>query len=122
MDYFEWQVKAATDAEFRQRLIDDPKSVLAECGVEIPAGTAVRVAESTPEELVVTIPPLLPDSAELDEDALASTAAGSTPAPRCRRRVGHPWTLWFSEHWDRPKGPNSQVTVLRSAQQRRRLR
>ena len=79
MDYFEWQVKAATDAEFRQRLIDDPKSVLAECGVEIPAGTAVRVAESTPEELVVTIPPLLPDSAELDEDALASTAAGSTP-------------------------------------------
>ncbi|MFA7267543.1 MAG: NHLP leader peptide family RiPP precursor [Candidatus Nanopelagicales bacterium] len=79
MDYFEWQVKAATDAEFRERLLADPKSVLAECGIEIPAGVAVRVAESTTEELVLTIPPLLPAGAELDEDALSETAAGSTP-------------------------------------------
>ena len=79
MDYFEWQVKAATDAEFRERLLADPKAVLAECGVELPADVAVRVAESTTEELVVTIPPLIPDGAELDEDALTSTAAGSTP-------------------------------------------
>ena len=79
MDYFEWQVKAATDAEFRERLLADPKAVLAECGVELPADVAVRVAESTTEELVVTIPPLIPAGAEIDEDALASTAAGSTP-------------------------------------------
>ena len=29
MDYFEWQVKAATDAEFRERLLAESKAVLA---------------------------------------------------------------------------------------------
>lgn len=79
MDYLDWQIRAATDADFRNRLIAEPEATLAEIGVEVPAGVAVRVAESTPEEFVVSIPPMLTEGVELDEDALAETAAGSTP-------------------------------------------
>lgn len=79
MDYLDWQIRAATDTEFRNRLIAEPETTLAELGVEVPAGVAVRVAESTPEEIVVAIPPMLAEGIELDEDALAETSAGSTP-------------------------------------------
>lgn len=79
MDYNELQMKAATDAEFRASLLAEPAKALAEMGVELPADVSVRLVESTPEEIVLTIPPMLPDNAELDEDALASVSGGSTP-------------------------------------------
>lgn len=79
MDNFDWQMKAATDADFRARLIAEPEATLADLGIELPAGVSVRVEESTPEEVVVAIPPMLAEGVELDENALAETAAGSTP-------------------------------------------
>lgn len=79
MDYNELQLKAATDAAFRTELIADPVGVLAREGVELPEGVTVRVVESTPDTIVLAIPPQLPEGVELDEDALSETAAGSTP-------------------------------------------
>lgn len=79
MDYNELQLKSATDAQFRAELLADPARAFAEMGVELPEGVAVRIVESTPEEIVLTIPPVLPEDAEVDEDALASVSGGSTP-------------------------------------------
>ena len=79
MDYNELQLKAATDPEFRARLLADPAGELAKIGVELPDGMAVRVIESTPEEIVMSIPAAVPEGTEVDEDALADAAAGTHP-------------------------------------------
>lgn len=79
MDYNELQLKAVTDTQFRAELVADPKAVLTAAGAQIADGVAVRVLESTPQEIVLTIPPLLDSEYEIDEDALSDTAAGSTP-------------------------------------------
>ncbi|MFA7267441.1 MAG: NHLP leader peptide family RiPP precursor [Candidatus Nanopelagicales bacterium] len=79
MDYTELQIKAATDHDFRMALLNDPAAALAEVGLELPSHISIRVMESTPEEIVLAIPPLLPDGTEIDEDVLADTAAGLTP-------------------------------------------
>ena len=48
--------KASCDADFKKRLLADPKAVLAEEGVAIPEGVAVRVVESTPTETWLVLP------------------------------------------------------------------
>lgn len=48
--------KACFDADFKKRLLADPKAVLAEEGVSIPEGVAVRVVESTPTETWLVLP------------------------------------------------------------------
>lgn len=79
MDYNELQLRAATDAEFRTELLADPAAVLAREGVELPEGVSIRVVESTPDMIVLAIPPQMPEGVELDEDSLSETAAGSSP-------------------------------------------
>lgn len=79
MDYNELQLKAVTDVEFRASLVADPKAVLTAAGAQVPDNVSVRVLESTPEEIVLSIPPFVDEELEIDEDALADTAAGSTP-------------------------------------------
>lgn len=79
MDYQELQLAAATDPEFRARLVADAKETLKSAGFDVPEGVSVRIEESTPQEIVLAIPPLLPEGAEVDEDALSETAAGSSP-------------------------------------------
>lgn len=44
-------------APYRSRAVRDPHGVLAEFGVELPAGTAVRVLDSTAEIRYLVIPP-----------------------------------------------------------------
>jgi hypothetical protein len=48
---------AQSDAEFRARLIADPRAALAEVlGVEIPAFIEVRVVEERPDLLCIVLP------------------------------------------------------------------
>lgn len=79
MDYNELQLRAATDKEFRAELVANPADVLAREGVVVPEGVSVRVVESAPDTIMFAIPPQMPEGAELDEDSLAETAAGSSP-------------------------------------------
>lgn len=48
--------KACGDADFKKRLLADPKTVLVEEGVAIPEGITVRVVESTPTETWLVLP------------------------------------------------------------------
>jgi len=57
---------------YRSRVVREPRAVLAEFGLELPAGTEIRVwdANSETRYLVLPLPPESTDG--LDEDALAS--------------------------------------------------
>ena len=57
---------------YRARAVREPRRVLAEFGVALPARTAVRVWDSTAEIRYLVLPMRPPGSDGLDEDALAA--------------------------------------------------
>jgi nitrile hydratase subunit alpha len=57
---------------YRSRVVREPRAVLAEFGLKLPAGTEIRVWDANSETRYLVLP-LPPESADgLDEDALAS--------------------------------------------------
>ncbi|MTD13983.1 NHLP leader peptide family natural product precursor [Nakamurella sp. YIM 132087] len=73
------RARAAFDPEFRAALLADPRAVLAEAGVVVPETISITVAESTDDNLVLALPPVVDESAELTEDGLADVSGGATP-------------------------------------------
>lgn len=71
-------LRSATDETFRAALIADPRAALTAEGVDLPEAVTVRVVESTPDHIRIAIPPALNDDVELDEEALAGVAGGTT--------------------------------------------
>ena len=67
--------RAWSDDAYKQRLQTDPKSVLAEQGIAVPAGVAVQVHEATAEVMHLVLPP--PPSDQLDLDRLDQVAGGT---------------------------------------------
>ena len=59
-------------APYRSRAVRDPRGVLADFGVELPAGTSIRVWDSTAEVRYLVIPQRPPGSEDLSEDDLAA--------------------------------------------------
>jgi hypothetical protein len=49
-------VRAWHDAEFRQKLIDDPNKTLTELGFKIPSGVRFVVVENSPERRHLVLP------------------------------------------------------------------
>ncbi len=69
--------KAWADEAFKQRLLADTGKVLAEEGIEIPAGVTVKAVENTDTCFHLVIPPKqLPAALEMSE--LAAIAAGGS--------------------------------------------
>ena len=64
---------AWSDDGFKQRLMDDPATVLQEQGLTVPAGKQVRVVEDT-EETVHVVLPARPT--ELSDEQLDQAAGG----------------------------------------------
>lgn len=67
--------KSWNDPAFKERLMSDPKAVLAESGVSVPEGVNVNVYESTQQNWALVIPPA-PASGELSDEALGGAAGG----------------------------------------------
>jgi nitrile hydratase subunit alpha len=59
-------------APYRSRAVIDPRGVLREFGVEVPADVEVRVWDSTAEVRYLVLPERPPGSEDLSEEALAS--------------------------------------------------
>ena len=59
-------------APYRSRAVKDPRGVLADFGVTLPEGTAIRVWDSTAEVRYLVIPLRPPGSEGLSEEALAA--------------------------------------------------
>jgi hypothetical protein len=68
--------RAQADAEFRARLLADPKRTLGEFGVRLPASVNVVVTEQAAETLHIGLPPLPKESGELDDAQLEAVAGG----------------------------------------------
>ena len=59
---------ALDDDAYRQRLLDDPASVLKQEGIAVPDGVNVVVHENTAEEIHLALPTGLTDEQELNPD------------------------------------------------------
>ncbi|HKG95737.1 MAG TPA: NHLP leader peptide family RiPP precursor [Gemmatimonadaceae bacterium] len=71
--------RSATDAEFRRKLLTNPREALAEfSGHEMPAGVNVVFIENKADATIVLPDPVDP-SAELSESELETVAGGITP-------------------------------------------
>ena len=80
--------KATGDAEFRARLLGDPKGALErELGVTIPASLSVEVHEESGETAHLVLPP----DSKLSESDLRTVAGGST--------MGDIGRIWRAQDW-----------------------
>jgi hypothetical protein len=65
------------DEKLKQRLLENPKAVLREQGIEVPDGVEVRVVEPTDKLLYFMLPPK-PDATELTAGQLTGVGGGAT--------------------------------------------
>jgi len=72
--YLRLAARARGDAAFKARLLAEPAAVLAEQGIPVPPGVAVRVLESTPTLVHLALPPKPTD--ELSDEQLDQVAGG----------------------------------------------
>lgn len=72
--------KAWQDEAFKRRLLAEPRVVLEEQGIELPAKIEVRMVENTDRVVYLTLP-ARPSEGELSAEELEQVAAGNRPPP-----------------------------------------
>jgi hypothetical protein len=70
--------RAWTDEDYKARFVADPVGVMAEAGIETPAGMDFRVVENTDSVVHIILPPAPAEEVELSDEALEVVAGGST--------------------------------------------
>ncbi len=68
--------RAWTDAGYKAKLLSDPHAALAEVGVEVPAGTTVKVMENTADTQHLVLPVSPAAAGELSSEELEKVAGG----------------------------------------------
>jgi hypothetical protein len=70
--------RAWSDEAYKQRLLTDPKAVLAEAGLPVPPNVNLQVHESTPTQVHIVLPPPPPGQAgaKLSDEELDQVAGG----------------------------------------------
>ena len=66
------------DESYKARLMNDPRAVLAEAGIDVPGGVEITVAEQQPGTFHLTLPPRPEGEGALEEAALEAVSAGYT--------------------------------------------
>lgn len=70
--------KSLSDADFRKRLLSDPRAVFAEfLGSELPPGVQIQVHQDTAKSMHLVLPPQLPATSELTDEELERIAGGT---------------------------------------------
>ena len=75
--------RAWSDKDFKQRLLDDPCTVLSENGLDVPPGFEIRDASDTEGEADFVLPPPPPD--ELTDEPLTGDAVAYCYSGYCGR-------------------------------------
>lgn len=65
--------RAASDDDYRQKLLSDPKSALEDAKLEVPDDVEIVVHENEPKRLHLVIPSKVTEWDQLDEDAIDIT-------------------------------------------------
>lgn len=81
------------DQEFKERLIAQPREVLAERGIGLPEGVEVEVVENTPSKIYLVLPQK-PDETRLSDQQLDDIAGGKVVAIGSRPGIGFVASLW----------------------------
>jgi hypothetical protein len=64
--------KAAGDDAYRQRLVDDPATVLQEQGLTVPQGANVVIHENTENEIHLVLPTKQPHELDVNESSVGA--------------------------------------------------
>ncbi|MFC1579770.1 NHLP leader peptide family RiPP precursor [Thermodesulfobacteriota bacterium] len=67
--------KAWADEDYKQRLMADPVSLLAEEGIEVPEGVQLKVVEATDKQAWMVLPPK-PETGKIEEGKERLAAGG----------------------------------------------
>ncbi len=78
---------AVTDADARERFLDDPKAVLAAAGLDLPQWFTVTAREGDAAELIITVPGLRDPDVDLSDEHLDAVAGGCSLGPVSRTPV-----------------------------------
>ena len=70
--------RAWTDADYKAKLLSDPHAALAEAGVEVSAGTNVKVVENTADTVHVVLPLAPTETGKVPMDELEKIAGGGS--------------------------------------------
>jgi hypothetical protein len=68
------------DEALKQRFMADPKTVLAEYGMDVPDGMAVNVVENADNTVHITMPAPPSGGKDLSDDELSNAAGGGAAA------------------------------------------
>ena len=81
-DVAEWQkgyakvvAQAWSDAVYKDKLLHDPRAVLAEAGLEVPASLEIAVVEDSADKRHLVLP-AAPAEGEITEETLVGVAGG----------------------------------------------
>ncbi len=78
-----------SDDEYKSRLLDDPRSVLAEAGFDVPEGVGVSVRDSGPDMIDLVIPPAPAGiDGEIGDESLEGLVGGMCVACTCGQGSG----------------------------------
>ena len=73
--FSEITAKCWKDAEFKQRFLSDPESIVRDYGVEVPEGIDIKVVEdASPDTVTLHLPPA--PSSELSDQDLEAVSGG----------------------------------------------
>ena len=80
--------RAWDDENYKARLMNEPRAVLAEAGLDVPSGVEITVSEQKPGTFHLALPPKPEREGALDDTALEAVAGGTcacwqTPCALC---------------------------------------
>jgi len=75
------RLESAVDESLRQRLVQDPASVLRERGIDVPEGVQVKVVEDSLETHTIALPPFV--GSNLSNASLQAQSAAANPTWWC---------------------------------------
>ncbi len=76
MDTAQVIARAWSDPDFRAQLLNDPKTVLAGYGVDLPAGLNLKIVENTADTIHIVLPAKPSQASELSDEDLQNLAGG----------------------------------------------
>ena len=81
------------DEALKARFMSDPKAVLAEHGIDVPANIDLKVVEDTDNTVHITMPATPPGAGGLSDEELSSAAGGGPGDCRVQHSVMRPTTV-----------------------------
>ncbi len=76
MDRAQVIARAWSDPDFKAQLLDDPKTVLAGYGVDLPAGLNLKIVENTADTMHMVLPAAPSQAGDLSDEDLQNLAGG----------------------------------------------